>query len=122
MARIAGAAHRSALARNRGAVPAAADRKQVKRIYCVGTVPGCPVQMRSRHAPGVSDQSNDLTALHSVADGDQRLAQMEVRRDDATAVIDVDDVAGEKKVVDEADYSAIRCPHRLANGATEVDT
>src|SRR5438105_8294200 len=79
------------------------------------------MQVRTRHTPGISDQSDDLTALHSVANSHQRLAQVEVRRDNATAVIDVDDVAGEEKVVDERDYSTVCCAYRLADGAAEVD-
>ena len=45
---------------------------------------------------------------------------MEVRCDDAAAVIDVDDVSREEEVVDERHHSTICRAYRLADGATEV--
>jgi hypothetical protein len=47
---------------------------------------------------------------------------MEIRGDQAAPVIDVDDVAGEKKVVYQRDYAPIGRAHRLTDGSAEIDT
>ena len=77
--------------------------------------------MRPRGTAGIAHQSDDLPAPHGVTDSDQSFAQMKIRCDDATTVIDVDDVAGEKKVVDEHDDSAIGNPHRLSDATAKID-
>jgi hypothetical protein len=80
------------------------------------------MEMRPGHAPRVSNQSNDLSAVHDLADVHQRFAQVEVRRYDSTAVIDVHHVAGEKEIVDERDDPTIGGFHRLADCAAKVHT
>ena len=79
------------------------------------------MQVWTGHATGISHQSNHLTTLYRIADGYQRLAQMKVRGDDSASVIDVDDIAGEKKVVDERNHSTIGCTDRLADRTAEID-
>jgi hypothetical protein len=77
--------------------------------------------MRTRHASGVADQADYLTALHYFADMHQRFAQMEVRRHDSAAVIDVHDVASQKEVVDQRHDSAIGRLHRLSHCPAKID-
>src|SRR4051812_49000750 len=79
------------------------------------------MQMRPRHASRGADPTDELAAFHRVTDGDQWLAQVEVRGDDARAVIDVHHAAGEKERVDEDDDAAVCGPYRIADRAAEVD-
>src|SRR3954471_17138687 len=74
------------------------EGQQISRIDCQSTKASTPVQMRSCHAAGGADEADLLAALDSVACGDLRLAHMEVARHHAISVIDVDDIAGEKKL------------------------
>src|SRR4051812_13928833 len=106
----------------RSAVPACAQRDQVERIHRHGAVTRRPVQMWSCDAPGVADQPDNLSALHGVASRHQRLAHVEVRGDYSAAVVDVDDIPGEKEPVDERNDSTIGRADRLTDRTPEVDT
>jgi hypothetical protein len=77
--------------------------------------------MRTRYPSGITDESDHLTALHGVPSRYKRFAEMKIRCDDSAAVIDVDHVTGEKKVVDECYHSAVRRTHRLSNRSPEID-
>jgi hypothetical protein len=52
------------------------------------------------NASGVSDQSDDLSALNRLANANQRFAQVKVRRNDSAAVVDINHVARQEEVVD----------------------
>ena len=77
--------------------------------------------MRTGHAAGRTDESDLLSPLNGVTDCDKRFAEMEVASDDSGAVIDVNDVACQKKVVDERNDATVRGIHRLPYGAPEID-
>jgi hypothetical protein len=47
---------------------------------------------------------------------------VEIRRDQPAAVIDVDDVAGEKEVVHQRDHAAIGGAHRFTYRPAEINT
>src|ERR1700681_4949741 len=79
------------------------------------------MQVRSRNATRISDQTNHLSALHCITGRDERLAQMEIRGDDSAPVIDVDDVSREKEIVDERNHTAIRSAHRFADRAPKIN-
>lgn len=77
--------------------------------------------MRPRDSPGIPDQTNLLTTANCIAGRDERPAEMEIRRHDSAAVIDIHDISGEKEVADERDYTAIRSKDRRADSAAEID-
>src|SRR5262245_42949489 len=76
--------------------------------------------MRPGHAAGRTDETNLLATLYGVTCGDQWLAHMEVTGDQSAAVVDVHNVAREKKVGDESDHAAIRGVDRLAEGSAVI--
>src|ERR1700694_2761136 len=78
--------------------------------------------MRTRHPPGGADQTDYLPAGDSVPHRHKCLAEVEIRGDETTAVIDVDNVAGEKEVVDERDNPAIGGAHGLAYRSAKINT
>ena len=80
-----------------------------------------PMEVRAGHPSGRSDKSDLLSPHDRVADRHERLAEVEVRGDDSAAVVNVNDVAGEKEVVDERDDAAVRRAHRLSDRATKID-
>ncbi len=79
------------------------------------------MQVRSGHSPRRSDESDALSSRDRVAYRHERLAEMKVRGDDSTTVVDVNHIAGKKKIVDESNDSTIRREHRLSDRATEID-
>jgi hypothetical protein len=56
--------------------------------------------MRACDSSRVSDQPDNLSALHRFADVNQRSAHVKVRGDDSAAVVDIDHVSCQEKVVD----------------------
>ena len=80
------------------------------------------MEVGSRHSAGRSDQADNLSAGYSVPRRHEWLAEVEIRGDQPAAVIDVDDVAGEKEVVHQRDDAAIGSAHGLANGSAEINT
>ena len=80
------------------------------------------MQVRTSHPSRRSDESDSLPPHYRVARGYERLAQVEVSCDDTTAVIDVNNVTGEKEIVDESNDTTVCRAHRLTGGAPEVDT
>ncbi len=80
------------------------------------------MQMRSRNPSRLAYQPDLLSPLHCVTNGHECLTQVEVRSDDPCAVIDVNHVAGEKKIVDERNHASISRSHWLPNGSSEIDT
>ena len=79
------------------------------------------MQVRSGHSPCRTDESNPLSSRDRVAYRHERLAEMKIRGDDSTAVVDVNHIAGEKEIVDESNDSPVRCEHGLSECATEID-
>ena len=79
------------------------------------------MQVRAGHSSRSSDESNLLSPHDRVAYRHKRLAEMEVCGDDSTTVVDVNDVTGEKEVVDERNHSAVRRAHGLSDSAPEID-
>jgi hypothetical protein len=77
--------------------------------------------MRAGHSSGRSDESDLLSPFDRITDCHKRFAEVEIRGDDTSAVVDVDDVAGKKEIVDERNDTAVCRTHRLANGATEIN-
>jgi hypothetical protein len=80
------------------------------------------MQMGACDTPGSADDPDLLPALHRVANGNRRLGQVKVARDDSAAVVDVHDIAREKEIVDECHDATIRGAHRIARLAGEVHT
>lgn len=78
------------------------------------------MQMRASNASRISHQPDFLSPLHGVANCDERLAQVKVRRDDSGAVIDIDHIARQKEIVDERNNATISCAYRLPYSAPEV--
>jgi len=83
------------------------DRDKIERIHSHRPVARTPVKMRSCHSPSRADETDLLTTLNGISRSDERLAQMEVRGDDTTAVIDVDDITRQKEIPHESDNTAI---------------
>ncbi len=79
------------------------------------------MQVRSGHSSRSSDESNLLPSYDRVAYRYQRLAEMKVCGDDSTTVVDVNDVTGEKEIVDERNHSAVGRAHWLPDRAPEID-
>jgi hypothetical protein len=79
------------------------------------------VKVGACDATRTPDQANHLSPLNGVAACHERFAHMEIRGDDPAAVIYVDHVSREKKVVDERNHPAIRRANRLADRAAEID-
>src|SRR5438132_680063 len=104
------------------AVPLATDPDEIERINGHRPIARRPVEMRTCYASRVTNKSDQLTSLHDVANRDERFAKVKICGDDSAAVIDVDHVTGEKKVVDECNHSAVRRTHRLSNRSPEIDT
>jgi hypothetical protein len=80
------------------------------------------MQVRPGHAAGRPDQADNLSAGDGVPCGHECLAEVEVRGDQTAAVIDVDDIAREKEVVDQRDDAAIGSPDGLAYRSAEINT
>lgn len=64
--------------------------------------------MRSRDATRRAHQTYLLTLLHRIARRNKSLTQMKITGDDSGTVVDVDDIAGKKEIVDESYDSTIR--------------
>jgi hypothetical protein len=79
------------------------------------------MQMRTGNASGIPDQSNRLASLHRLARRNERFAEVKIRRNNAASVIDVDDIAGEKEVVDERHHATIGRAHRISNRSAKID-
>ena len=77
--------------------------------------------MRAGYAPGRADEADLLPPLDGVANSDERFAEMEIAGYDPSSMVDVNDVAGQKEIVDERNYAAIRGIHRLAYRSPEID-
>src|SRR5687768_13602028 len=61
-----------------------------------------------------------LAFLDCVAFSYERTAEMKVTSDDPRAVIDVDDLAGQKEIIDERHDTAIRGAYRRSDRAREI--
>jgi len=79
------------------------------------------MQMRTGYTSGGTDESDLLPPLHGVANCDERLAEMEIAGYDTGTMVDVNDVAGQKEIVDERNHTAIGGIHRLAYRSPEID-
>ena len=77
--------------------------------------------MRSGDSPGITDQTNLLTAANCIAGRDERPAEMEIRSHDSPAVIYIHDIPGEKEVADERDDTAIRSQDGRSDSTAEID-
>jgi hypothetical protein len=78
--------------------------------------------MRAGYASGRTDESYLLSSLYGVTDCDERPAEMEIASDDSSAMVDVNDIAGQEEIVDQCNDTAVCGIHRLAGGAPEIDT
>ena len=78
--------------------------------------------MRAGYASGCTDESNLLSPLYGVTNGDERFAEMEIASDDSGSMVDVNDIAGQEKIVDQCNDTAVRGIHRLPRSAPEVDS
>jgi hypothetical protein len=72
------------------------------------------MEMGARHPTGRADLSDDLTAFDDLPFLDLDLAHVHVDRDEARAVIQVDDVTGVVEVSDQGDDGAIPGANGLA--------
>ena len=79
------------------------------------------MEVRASHSSCRSDEPDLLSSLYGIAYRHKCLAEVEVSSNDSSAVIDVNDIAGQEKVVDERDDTAVRRIHRLADGAPKID-
>jgi hypothetical protein len=79
------------------------------------------VEVRTSHTSGLSDESDGLSARNSVANSNERLAEVEVAGHKTGAMVDVHHVSREEEILDEGDDAAIGSAHGIADGATKVD-
>ncbi len=79
------------------------------------------MQVWSGHSPCSSDESDLLSPRDRVAHCHERFAEMEISGDDSTAVIDVDDIASQKEIVDERNDAAVRSAYWVSDRAAEID-
>jgi hypothetical protein len=79
------------------------------------------MQVWPRHASRRANETNLLSTLDGVPNGNRRLREVKVARDDSAAVIDVHDVARQEEIVDECHDTTIRRAHRIARLAREID-
>lgn len=80
-----------------------------------------PVEMWTGHAAGRANEADLLAALDGIPDRDECLGQVKVARNDASAMIDVHDVAGEEEIVHQRDYAPIGSNNRIARLPGEID-
>lgn len=78
--------------------------------------------MRPGHSTSRSNQADGLASLNSIAYCNERPAHVEVRGDDSIAVVNVDDIAREKEIVDESNDSAVGCNDWISGPTSKVDT
>jgi hypothetical protein len=76
--------------------------------------------MRACYPTRRTYQPDNLSARNRIPGRDKWFAHVEVRGDDSSAVIDVDDIAGEEKIRDQCYYSAIRHADRISNAAAKI--
>jgi hypothetical protein len=76
--------------------------------------------MRTSHSSGGPDEPDLLAARNRISLRNQRAAQMEVAGDDTVAVVDVNDIARKKEVIDQRNDASIRRAHGRANTSREV--
>src|SRR3954452_19608155 len=77
--------------------------------------------MRSRHAPRRADATDDLAALHGVADRHQQSTQVMVGGGEPFTVLHVDRDAAVEEFSDEYDNAAIGRAHRRASPTGDVE-
>lgn len=94
---------------------------QIQRVHCDSSISCTPVKMRSGDSSSRTHLTNLLTTLDSVTGGDESLAQMEVRGDDAPTVVDVHDIARQKEIIHERNNSAVCSSNSVSHRATEID-
>ena len=76
--------------------------------------------MWTSYSPGRSDEPNLLPARNRISLCDESATQMEVAGDDAVAVVDVHDIAGEKEIIHQCNHTSIRGAYGRADFSREV--
>jgi len=76
--------------------------------------------MRPGHSPSRSDETNLLSASNGVTLCHEGAAQMEVASHNAGAVIDVNDISGEKEIRGKCDNTTIRCAYGRPDSSGEI--
>jgi hypothetical protein len=79
------------------------------------------MQVRAGYSPRRSDQSDLLPPRDRVAHCHERFTEMEISGDDSTTVIDVDDIASQKEIVDERNDTAVGGAHWVSDRPSEID-
>lgn len=80
------------------------------------------MEVRAGHSSCGPNESDLLSPLYGIPHCDEWFAEVEIRGHDASAVIDVNDIAGQEEVVDERDDAAVGSVHRLPHGPAKIDT
>ena len=80
---------------------------EIKRINLRAASDDTKVQVRSRYAPAVSAQSDDLPFFHPLPDFNFEFWQMIILRKDFVAVVDDDRAASVVSVLCDAHYAVI---------------
>jgi len=94
--------------------------QEAHAVHAMRAVAHDPVQVRTRDPAARPDTAYHLAPLDDVSHRHVLRAQMQVRRDEPGAVIQVDDAAAEIEFVDERYDSACRCAYRRTDGTGEV--
>ena len=88
-------------------LPRLSERHQTQRIDGERAVTSAPVEVRAGYSAGCAYEADLLPPRDSVTLRDEHFTEMEVARENAGAVIDVDHVSGEEEFVDQRDDAAV---------------
>ena len=94
--------------------------EQAHRIYRNGTVASHPMKVRPGHAAGPAHGADPLPRKHCLATPHVGPAEMEVRRNQPRAMIDVDGAPSQIEVRNQRHHSSSGRPHRSADSTREV--
>jgi hypothetical protein len=79
------------------------------------------VKVRTRHATRRPNQANDLSAIHRISNGHQRLAHVEVGGDYPATVVNVYDISRQKKIIHQRDDAPVGDADLFAFGSAKID-
>src|SRR5688572_1851546 len=94
--------------------------KQRKRVDAGIDEPHAPVEVGPRHAPRRPGEAELLALLHYFTNGNVAPRQVQVGREEAVAVVDVNGVTAEEQVLREHYAAAVRRVDRRACGGAQI--